>query len=291
MAAPWIKLSTHPDDAKILRVASLTQTDPDRVFRCVIRWFFWIDANYKGHQLSVTGPDLHDLTRWTSRKPLAAAMSDAAVDWLIANTDGSYSPTRPDSHFARSSKTRSLAELRVRDHRQRGPDVPRVDSCNAQALQNLTQRREREEEKKVFSQVSICTEIPDTTETPTTQPDEFQTLEAFAKRPLNTGERAAIAREAAAVEQRSPIVIHGVSVAAADVWRRCLGQLGREPGFVFTTGVQALRYVGAMLARCEDQGCWPDERMQANGVRDGPTDAEIREHVRKGIERADRKRK
>lgn len=124
----WIKCSTHPDDLKVLRLAQITKTDPDRVYRCVLRWFFWLDANYQGKPLTVTESALHDLTRWTSREPLATAMTDVDVDWLRKTADDTYEPTRLDSHFSASAKTRALTKARVQAHRERKASG---NDCNA----------------------------------------------------------------------------------------------------------------------------------------------------------------
>lgn len=128
----WIKLSTRETDPKVLRLADLTGERADRVYLAILRWFFWIDDNHKaGSLLSVTETHFSDITRWTGRKSLAEAMRHPDIGWLEQASDGRYVPSRLDSHFGSTTKSRALGTKRVQDHRQRNA------VCNGPPLQSL----------------------------------------------------------------------------------------------------------------------------------------------------------
>lgn len=144
----WIKLVLHPDDPKVSIVAMEIGASKAEAYVAMIRWLFWLDANYGSKTPTVSAAMFRAATGWPNDK-LAKAFQCEDVDWITVDCDR-LAPTRPESHFSASAKRRAMDATRkaiVRTGRGHGADTVRISVAEiADAAVTRVEEREKREE-------------------------------------------------------------------------------------------------------------------------------------------------
>lgn len=169
MAADWIPLERHPDDAKIMLIASLCSNPhniPDREFRGVvfaacIRWFHYIDRHVKDASKPLHKSAFRAVTSWHD-DTLCDAMCAPEVGWLNAIGDD-VTIADFNEWFSKSSKKRRLASRRQSKKRSRD----RHATVTHQRDKSVTTRHETRREKTKTQERSSSSETEDSELPPT----------------------------------------------------------------------------------------------------------------------------
>jgi len=152
----WIKLVLHPDDPKVSIVAMEIGASKAEAYVAMIRWLFWLDANYGAKAPTVSAAMFRAATGWPNDK-LAKAFQCEDVDWLAEDGDR-LAPTRPDSHFSQSAKRRAMDAVRQADARRtrsgRNADTVRI-SVTEIADATVTRRERREEREEIDESAGV----------------------------------------------------------------------------------------------------------------------------------------
>ena len=151
-AHEWIKLHIHPDGPEISRLVELTGENRDKVFTCVLRWFFHVDRHCVDPVTGIGELAFNDIVGWrpqsvrkvSASRPLfgagslslAHAMSTDHVQWLTFREDDTLEITGFEKHFSKSAKRRAQEALRKKKARA-GKGAQNEKKASAKRPQNV----------------------------------------------------------------------------------------------------------------------------------------------------------
>lgn len=149
MAADWIHLERHPDDAKIAAIAALAGATPEDTFCAAVRWFYYVDRHVEDGQPTPKRV-FNAVVKWEN-DTLIWAFASPGVQWISVVDDDIY-VLEFDEWFSKSSKQRRLAAKRQANKRSRD----RHAKVTHQRDTSVTRRDETRREKTITS--SACAE-------------------------------------------------------------------------------------------------------------------------------------
>lgn len=108
----YIKLKTHPDHPKVLRLTALTGADAEHVFSACVRWFTWIDKECTNATTGIPPAGVDVVCRLRAPRG-APALSELFrrpdINWITVGEDGLVLVVDFLANFENTSKMREVA--------------------------------------------------------------------------------------------------------------------------------------------------------------------------------------
>lgn len=145
-SSTFIPLAIHPDDPKVLRLASLSRLTPDEAVGRAVRWFRWIDQHCTTARTLITAKDVNRIVQLDSDGSgnFAEAMADPDVAWITVDKKGLVNICDYDAWLSNSAKRRRLDARRKAKSRNCGQMSANERTKNGTRGE---ERRGEEEEK------------------------------------------------------------------------------------------------------------------------------------------------